>query len=331
MVYKWGGGRIVYFDLIKCIGIICVIYGHVELFGFGISGSVATDLIYTFNMPLFFFVSGYLAFKSRKTMGYYISNVWKKFSMLLIPTLVFSLFWALAHKTEVDFTNGYGIYWFGCALLECFVIYYMVSIVTKTDKQQLVLMAFLSIAGIAYLSTGVGDKYLEVIELNHFTKYLHFFTLGMLARYFSKYYTRVLDSEVLRTIGVGLFFILFFTLRYEGLFPVIILRFLNDIVLRYFGLFVSVMFLFESSKHLNFEGKFAKIVSIVAENSFGIYLLQYFFLPDFRGQLWFSNIDSFTMFIICMLFTLICMVICLGVIAVLSKSRFLCRYVLGKR
>lgn len=142
--------------------------------------------------------------------------------MLLIPTLVFSLFWALACKTEVDFTDGFGKYWFGCALLECFIIYYMVSIVTKTEKQQLVLMVFLSIGGIAYLSTGAGDKYLEVIELNHLTKYLHFFTLGMLARYFSKSYIRILDSEVLRTIGVGLFFILFFALRYEGLLPVII-------------------------------------------------------------------------------------------------------------
>lgn len=31
------GGRVIYLDFIKCIGIICVIYGHVELFGFGLS------------------------------------------------------------------------------------------------------------------------------------------------------------------------------------------------------------------------------------------------------------------------------------------------------
>lgn len=192
-------------------------------------------------------------------------------------------------------------------------------------------MTLLSIVGIVYLSTGVGDKYLQVIELNHLSKYLHFFTLGMFAKHFSKYYTRILDSEVMRALGAGLFFILFFALRYEDVFPTIVFRFFNDIVLRYLGLFVLVMSLYESSKSFNLEGRVAKIICIIAENSFGIYLLQYFFLPDFRGQAWFSNIDPFTMFIISMFFTLITTLTCLAVISVLSKSKILCRYVLGKR
>ena len=131
-----GGGRIFYLDLLKCVGILLVIYGHVELFGFGLRSSIATDIIYTFNMPLFFFVSGFLAFKSHKPLNYYLSNTWKKISMLLIPTLIFSLFWALARQTEVNFIGGFGKYWFGVALLECFVIYYIVSAFSKTEKQQ---------------------------------------------------------------------------------------------------------------------------------------------------------------------------------------------------
>lgn len=118
-----GGGRIFYLDLLKCVGIICVIYGHVELFGFGLKGSLATDMIYTFNMPLFFFVSGYLAFKSRKSISYYFSNIWKKVSMLLIPTIVFSIFGALVCKSSINLAQGFGEYWFGCVLLECFVVY----------------------------------------------------------------------------------------------------------------------------------------------------------------------------------------------------------------
>ena len=165
-------------------------------------------------MPAFFFVSGYLALKSRKAISEYLINAWKKVTMLLIPTIIFSLFWALSRKTGIDFIEGFGKYWFGCVLLECFIIYYIVCLVTKTEKQQLIFMTILSVAGIGYLSTGAGDKYLEVIELNHLTKYLHFFTLGMFAKYFSKYYLRILDSELLRTICVGLFFIIFFMLRY---------------------------------------------------------------------------------------------------------------------
>lgn len=327
----FGGGRVIYLDFIKCIGIICVIYGHVELFGFGLSGSIVSDLIYTFNMPAFFFVSGYLALKSRKAISEYLINAWKKITMLLIPTIIFSLLWALSRKTGIDFTEGFGKYWFGCVLLECFIIYYIVCLVTKTEKQQLIFMTILSVAGIGYLSTGAGDKYLEVIELNHLTKYLHFFTLGMFAKYFSKYYLRILDSELLRTICVGLFFIIFFMLRYEELFPNILERLLNDILLRYLGLYIVVMLLYESSKQVKSDGRCAKIINLVAKNSFGIYLLQYFFLPDFRGQGWISNVDPFTIFIICAFFSLICTLVCLMVITVLSKSNVLCRYVLGKR
>ena len=325
------GGRIFYFDLIKCIGILLVIFYHVQQYGFDIWDSVAVDVIYTFNMPLFFFVSGYLAFKSRKNIGYYFSNSWKKASLLLIPSLVFSLFWALVRKEEVDLSSGFGIYWFGVALFECFVIYYIISILTKSDKQQLGIMFLLSIVGVGYLSTGVGDKYLAVIELNHVAKYFHFFTLGMFAKYFSFFYVKILNSDILRTCGIGLFFVLFFLLRHEGLFPIIIERFSNEFILRYLGLFVTLMLLYDVSEKVKQHGIMARIVRVVAENSFGIYLLQYFFLPDFRKQEWVTNIDAFSMFIICVFYTIICVIVCLGVIGLLSRSSLYNRYVLGKR
>ena len=324
-------GRIFYLDLIKFVGILLVIYGHVELFGFGIS-SMSMGMIYTFQMPLFFFVSGFLAFKSHKPLGYYLSNTWKKITLLLLPTIVFSFFYALVYKTEVYFLDGFGRYWFGVALLECFIIYYMICIITKTEKQQLFIMVLLSIIGVGYLSTGVGDKYLQVIELNHLAKYLHFFTLGLLAKYYSHYYTKVLNCGIMRTIGIGCFFIIFFVIRYEGFFPIIIERFLYDIILRYLGLYVVVVLLYDSSSKIDLKGGgFARLVGFVAENSFGIYLLQYFFLPDFRGQEWFSNIDEFSMSIICLFYSVTCILACLGVIAIVSRSNFLSRFVLGKR
>ena len=153
----------------------------------------------------------------------------------------------------------------------------------------------------------------------------------MLAKYFSVYYIRILENEILRAVGLVVFFILFFILRYEGLFLTIVEKILNDIVLRYLGLFIIVMFLYELAKLINVKGRVAIFVGIVAENSFGIYLLQYFFLPDFRGYEWVLTIDPFTLFIICVIFTLICTTVCLVVISILSKSAILCRYVLGKR
>lgn len=56
-------GRIPCFDALKCLGIILVIHGHVELFGFGIKNCSSWEVFYSFNMPLFFFISGFFAFK----------------------------------------------------------------------------------------------------------------------------------------------------------------------------------------------------------------------------------------------------------------------------
>lgn len=59
------GKRLAYFDTLKCLGILLVISGHVQFLGMDIKvyDSPPTLMLYSFNMPLFFFISGYLAFK----------------------------------------------------------------------------------------------------------------------------------------------------------------------------------------------------------------------------------------------------------------------------
>lgn len=59
-----GGGRINYLDSLKFLGILLVIEGHVWDFGMGIEtyDSLSGLMLYSFNMPIFFFVSGFLAY-----------------------------------------------------------------------------------------------------------------------------------------------------------------------------------------------------------------------------------------------------------------------------
>lgn len=68
--------RIEYFDVIKGIGIILVILGHMTRFT-----SFSNKAIYTFHMPLFFLVSGYfISFRDK-----YKDFVKKKATQLLLP------------------------------------------------------------------------------------------------------------------------------------------------------------------------------------------------------------------------------------------------------
>lgn len=63
--------RYLWIDLVKAFGIIFVILQHVNGFSFGVQiyDSVPETFIYSFNMPIFFFASGYLAWGKKVTLG----------------------------------------------------------------------------------------------------------------------------------------------------------------------------------------------------------------------------------------------------------------------
>ena len=56
--------RIAYLDALKCLGILMVIDWHVRSGnGFKPYGSLSALMIYSFALPIFFFVSGFLAYR----------------------------------------------------------------------------------------------------------------------------------------------------------------------------------------------------------------------------------------------------------------------------
>ena len=71
-------GRIQWIDIAKGIGIILVIIGHVSI------NANINDFIYSFHMPLFFIISGFL-YKPKKN---FVKN---KVRSILIPYFVFSI------------------------------------------------------------------------------------------------------------------------------------------------------------------------------------------------------------------------------------------------
>ena len=82
--------RISFISTARVIGILLVVWGHSYPFNVPIPGSLdaVRSFVYTFHMPLFILISGYLAGKSRKSPGEYIANRAKK---LLIPYFALSL------------------------------------------------------------------------------------------------------------------------------------------------------------------------------------------------------------------------------------------------
>ncbi|WP_324661016.1 acyltransferase family protein, partial [Bacillus pacificus] len=87
-----GTNRVEWIDTAKGVGIFLVILGHT-----GSLGERMTNYIYSFHMPLFFFLSGYL-FSVHKYNNFSVF-LKKKFKSLLIPYIIFSLgtylFWVV--------------------------------------------------------------------------------------------------------------------------------------------------------------------------------------------------------------------------------------------
>lgn len=94
-------------DYAKVIGIYSVVLGHTALY------TPLTNWIYTFSMPLFFFLSGYLfSFERNPSFGPFVS---KRFRQLIIPyfsiNLITYLFWFFIGR-KVGADSGEVISWY---------------------------------------------------------------------------------------------------------------------------------------------------------------------------------------------------------------------------
>ena len=132
--------RIEWLDAMRGFTMILVVANHVSQLGFleHFRYSVSLSFLMIFRMPLFFFISGFLAYRSSfvwnwKNMGALIS---KKLQVQLIPTFVFFLLWVVLlhdnfYQTLINglISSMKGGYWFTISLLYMLIAYYIFSFV----------------------------------------------------------------------------------------------------------------------------------------------------------------------------------------------------------
>lgn len=149
--------RILWIDIAKGLGILLVIIQHLEI---GLLSKWAS----TFNIPLFFFLSGYVfstkydfkTFIKRKCKGFLVPYV-----CLGIPMIVFQLI-ADRHYGELNLSSIVGLLidfivqrrlwtlWFITCLFLMNIIFYLIVSFAKSFRKVSVIIAFLTILGILY-------------------------------------------------------------------------------------------------------------------------------------------------------------------------------------
>ncbi|MFS2225546.1 acyltransferase family protein [Pantoea sp. B65] len=203
-------------DYAKGIGIFLVVFGHVNrgLYSSGIYISekiykIIDSVIYSFHMPLFFFLAGLFFVQSIDRRGkkdFLISKV----DTVMYPYVLWSLIQGgievlLSHytnsKTEVGevlsfLTQPRAQFWFLYAL---FMIFFVSSVIyqKKIFNKYLPLLLVVSLLINIY-----NDKLFGYFHFNYITKYIFFFILGVIFRKLS-------DRIIMYMNGVT-FFIIFF-------------------------------------------------------------------------------------------------------------------------
>lgn len=324
--------RIAYLDALKCLAMLLVIDDHTRAInGFEPYDSLSGQMIYAPILPLFFFVSGFLAYKQSMNIKDVWDNIRKKFVFLVIPALVFCLGMDLMnHKSLIGFiTGGWHGYWFTIVLFECFLIYYLITMVVKNEKWRIGVLLALSLAGVGMLAVN-KDFGPAIFDLRRLSKYFQFFFLGTLAMKFQTKYDSLMHNEVFKATFLLSYFIVVFLLTYD--MPSVLYLFLQDIALRHIATFAIVSFFVCHEESLQRPTRFNSLVALIGQNSLAIYLIHYFFLPRFQPRPeWFDGLNMVTVHLVSMLYTVAITGLCLIFIKFLSNSKYIRKYVLGKK
>ena len=324
--------RLGWLDALRGFTMILVVMNHVALksFGMQIRWSAALQFFLLFRMPLFFFISGFLAYKA--------SRVWnvrtlgelslKKMRVQLIPTIVFFLLFLamipttpfVPSLTEALASSMKAGYWFTLVLLYMLLTFYLFSYM----ESKLRIRSWIPI-------TLPQNEFLNYSSLVEMFRYFPFFLYGTLVHRYWDRAQRLMDSRWFYPVVLALAVVMsievikWHTLRMEwAALPHTLAMFL----------LLSVVFIFFRHEHAFFEEtRFGQGLQFIGRRTLDIYLLHYFFLPKLPmvGLFFFTNrhnflLDTTASFIV----ALVIVAFCIVTSQIIRVSPFLKKYLFGR-
>lgn len=319
--------RNLYIDKLKGLAIILVVWGHCLQFcvKYDVLNTKLFELIYAFHMPFFMAVSGYLYYQSinRRSFKDLIIN---RIKQLLIPFLIWSLFFLIAFRWNVSHTfiqwiknyiyNLPLFFWFIWSLL---ISSFLTIIINKFFKDSLIAY-FLVFLLVVSLPNGLG----------------FYFTKFMLPYFFAGYLVHKYGLKTNKIILVCAF-VLFAAAWYFWKDEYYIyttymatkqadLQGIYDDCYRYVAGFAGIIvFLFIVKKLPGF-----KMFEVLGRNTLGIYFISSFSNP-YLYLLGLHHHQFLYNFIYTPFITFLIITVCVGLSMLINKSKALNQYLLGGR
>lgn len=334
--------RIKYIDALRGFTMILVVFGHVMFTSLRLNRdeSIIGQFFLTFRMPMFFFISGFIAYKclEKWNIPFYCEMMKKKMVVQLIPTFIFfSLYSISHHSTPLTFFH-YGLngYWFTIVLFEMFCIYYTISLVCVKSRYVDIGLAFFSIIGILWYFMGNHTfRICKVLSIENLSYYFQFFSIGILCRKYKHLFLMFLKNDNFRATIICTFVLLFFLIFDVNLKNnySLIYKLNHDIFVRYFAFLMIFIFFYSKKEFFNSPNLLSKTLCWVGKRTLDIYLLHYFFLPVIP---WIkpyiqSNNDIIIHLFIALFIALLVTGLCLITSEIIRTSNILAHYCFGVR
>lgn len=355
--------RLGWLDALRGFTMLLVVTNHVALksFGMQIRWSAALQFFLLFRMPLFFFISGYLAYKASRvwnarTLG---ELTLKKLRVQIIPTAVFFLlFLAMIPTTPfVDSLNEAlassmkAGYWFTLVLLYMLLTYYLFSYIEqKLISFHLPLSSFLFpllfIVSLCLFETcylprqfswalghkGPPNAFLNYSSLVEMFRYFPFFLYGAFVHRHWERAQRLMDSRwcfpivVVLALLTTLEVIKWHNLRMEW-------ASLPHTLAMFLLLTMVFMFFRHYSDFFSDKTALGRGMQFIGRRTLDIYLLHYFFLPKLPmvGEFFRVNRHNFILDTTAALaVALVVVAFCVITSQLLRVSPFLKKYLFGR-
>ena len=350
--------RLGWLDALRGFTMLLVVTNHVALksFGMQIRWSTALQFFLLFRMPLFFFISGFLAYKASRiwnarTLG---ELTLKKLRVQIIPTAVFFLLF-LAMIPTTPFINSLNEalassmkagYWFTLVLLYMLLTFYIFSYVESKICRGPFLIILLFIVSLCLFETcylprqfswamghkGPPNEFMNYSSLVEMIRYFPFFLYGAIVHRYWDRAQRLMDSRWFFPLVVLLALITtlevikwhYFRLEWASLPHTLAMFLLLTIVFMFFRHY---------SDFFSDKTALGRCLQFIGRRTLDIYLLHYFFLPKLPmvGEFFRVNRHNFILDTTAALaVALVVVAFCVITSQLLRVSPFLKKYLFGR-
>ena len=296
--------RLEWLDALRGFTMILVVAYHtIQSFGLPTKYSSSVQFLILFRMPLFFFVSGFLAYKigvkwDLQTLG---SSLVKKIKVQTIPTIVFFLFGAAVLgkdfcATVIEWIQGCtkGGYWFTIVLLYMFIVYYIFCYFeSKLNVKSWIPITVLFLISLVCYDTCYQPKYfswalgwrrepsvfMNTTSFNQLFTYFPFFLYGNIVRRYWDQAQQIVETRwfypliIILVIFSALDALKWHTLRMAwAIIPLTLARFI----------LLTIVFMYFRHYHQYFTKRtiIGASLQYIGRRTLDIYLIHFLFLPN---------------------------------------------------